>query len=133
MVGLRMREACRGWLVGISVGLAIAFPATIAAQVIDAVRDDGLPVIATVALTAVVLAGAAIGAFVAGRRRRSRWGLRGIAIGAACLFVIAVFGAVRQAVADEETAAFAVPVLTVVGGALGLVGDRAAAAARRRP
>jgi hypothetical protein len=114
------------------VGLAIAFPAAVAAQILDAVADDGLPVLATVALTALVLAGPVAGAFVAGRQRASRWGLRGIAIGAACLLLIAVFGAVRRAVADEETAAFAIPVLTLVGGVLGYIGGRAAAAGRTR-
>jgi hypothetical protein len=128
-----MRAAWRAWLLGLGVGLAIALPPTIVAQVIDAIRDDGLPVIATVALTAVVLAGPVIGGFVTGRQRSSRWGVRGVSIGAACLFLIAVFGAVRQAVADEDTPAFAIPALTLVGGALGLVGERAGAAARRRP
>jgi putative membrane protein (TIGR04086 family) len=127
-----MRAGWRAWLHGVAVSLAVAFPATIVAQVLDAVRDDDLPVVATVGLSLIVLAGPVVGAFAAGRQRRSRWGLRGITIGATCLLLIAVFGAIRQAAADEDPVAFAIPVLAIVGGALGLVGDRAAAAARRR-
>ena len=122
----------RRWATGTGVALAVAFPATVVAQIIDAVADDGLPVVATVILTALVLAGPAIGAFVAGRQRASRWGIRGVAIGATCLLVIGVFGAVRRAVADEDTAAFVIPVLVAVGGLAGWIGDRAAAAGRTR-
>jgi hypothetical protein len=123
----------RRWAIGTGVALAIALPATVVAQVLDAVRDDGLPAPVTVGLTLLVLAGPVVGSFVAGRQRVSRWGLRGIAIGAASLLLISAFGALRRAVADEDVAAFAVPALTVAGGLLGFIGDRAAAAGRTRP
>ena len=128
-----MRAAGRAWLQGFAVALAIAFPPTVVAQIVDAVRDDDIPAAATVVLTLIVLTGPVVGAYVAGRGRRARWGVRGATIGAVCLLVIAVFGAIRQAAADEDTTAFAIPVLAIAGGVLGFVGDRAASAARRRP
>ena len=118
------------WVRGTCVGLAVAFPAVVLAQILDAVLDDGLPAILTVVVIAVVLAAPVVGAFVAGRRDRS--GLLGIAIGATCLFVIAGFGALRRGVADEEVQVWTVPALTIVGGVLGLIGALAAPPGRTR-
>ena len=110
----------RAWVMGTCVALAVSFPAVVVAQILDALLDDDVPAVVTVLLTAVILAGAVVGAFVAGRRDRS--GLVGIAIGATCLFVIAGFGALRRGVADEDVAGWTVPALTVLGGLLGLIG-----------
>ena len=127
-----MRAGWRAWLTGLGVSLAIAFPATVVAQILDALGDDDLPVAVTVALSVIVLAGPVVGAFTAARRRRTRRGVGGVLLGAACLFVIAVFGAIRQEASGDEPTAFAIPVLVITGGLLGLIGDRAAAAGRTR-
>ena len=65
--------------------------------------------------------------------RRASSPLVGIAIGATCLFVISGFGSLLRAAADESTTLALVPLLTVVGGLLGLVGDLAVRAGRTRP
>ena len=120
----------RAWVRGTCVGLAVAFPAVVVAQILDAVLDDGLPAVLTVVVIAIILAGPVVGAFAAGRRDRS--GLLGIAIGATCLFVIAGFGALRRAVADDGVEVWTVPALTVLGGVLGSIGALAASAGRTR-
>jgi hypothetical protein len=120
----------RAWVTGTCAGLAVAFPAVVVAQILDAVLDDGRPALVTVLAIAVILAGPVVGAYLAGRQDRS--GLIGIAIGATCLFVIAGFGALRRGVADEDVAIWTVPALTVVGGVLGLIGALAGQAGRTR-
>ena len=121
----------RPWVTGTCIALAVAFPAVVVAQILDAVLDDGLPAIVTVVLVAVVLAGPVVGASLTGRRASSP--IVGIAIGATCLFLISGFGSLLRAAADESTTLTLVPFLTVVGGLLGLVGDLAARAGRTRP
>ena len=120
----------RGWVLGTGVALAVAFPAVVVAQILDAVLDDGRPAWVTVLLLAVVLAGPVVGAAVAGRRDAS--GLVGIAIGATCLFVASSFGVLRQSVADEDVELWTVPALTLLGALLGLIGALAARAGRTR-
>ena len=120
----------RAWVLGTGVALAVAFPAVVVAQIVDAVLDDGRPSWLTVLLIAVVLAGPVVGAAAAGRQDAS--GLIGIAIGATCLFVIAGFGAIRRSVDDDDVALWTIPALMVVGGLLGLVGGLAAQAGRTR-
>ena len=120
----------RAWVTGTCAGLAVAFPAVVVAQILDAVLDDGRPAVVTVLAIAVILAGPVVGAYLAGRQDRS--GLVGIAIGATCLFVIAGFGALRRGVADEDVAIWTVPALMVVGGVLGLIGALAGQAGRTR-
>ena len=114
------RLLMRAWVTGTCVALAVAFPAVVLAQILEAVLDDGRPGWLTVLLIAVVLAGPVVGASAVGRRDAS--GLIGIAIGATCLFVIAGFGAIRRGVADEDVALWTVPALMVLGGLLGLIG-----------
>jgi hypothetical protein len=120
----------RAWVTGTCIALAVAFPAVVVAQILDAVLDDGLPAVVTVVLVAVVLAGPVVGASLTGRASSP---LVGIAIGATCLFLISAFGSLLRAAADESTTLTLVPLLTVVGGLLGLVGDLAARAGRTRP
>ncbi|MFL6205677.1 MAG: hypothetical protein ACJ739_10035 [Acidimicrobiales bacterium] len=120
----------RRWVLGTAVALAVAFPAVVVARILDAVLDDGLPAALTIALVAMVLAGPVVGGLVAGRRPGS--GPVGIAIGATCLFLISSFGVLLRAAADESVAAYTIPLLTVLGGLLGLVGDLAARAGRTR-
>ena len=121
----------RAWVTGTSIGLAVAFPAVVVAQILDAILDDGRPALVTVLLLAVVLAGPVVGAFVAAGRR-DRGLLVGVAIGATCLFVIAGFGALRRGVADEDVELWTVPALTIIGGVLGAVGVLGSRAARTR-
>ena len=122
----------RAWVTGTCIGLAVAFPAVVAAQILDAILDDGRPALVTVLLLAVILAGPVVGAFVAAGRRDDRGLLIGVAIGATCLFVIAGFGALRRGVADEDVELWTVPALTIIGGVLGAVGVLGSRAARTR-
>jgi len=117
-------------VLGTGVALAVAFPAVVVGQIVDAVLDDGRPGWVTVVVVAVVLAGPVVGAAVAGDRDAS--GLIGIAIGATSLFIVSAFGVVRESVADEDVALWTVPLLTVLGGLLGLIGSLAAQAGRTR-
>ena len=121
----------RRWVLGLGAGLAVSFPAVVVAQILAAVLDDDRPAWATVALATVVLLGPVVGAFVAGRPRGRA--AVGVAIGAACLFVISGFGVLRQSVAGDDAAVWTVPALTVLGGVLGWIGDLAARAGRTRP
>jgi hypothetical protein len=120
----------RAWVMGTCVGVAVAFPAIVVAQILDAVLDDGLPAVVAILVVAVVLAAPVIGAFAAGRQDHR--GLIGIAIGSTCLFVIAGFGALRRGVAGDEVEAWTVPALTVIGGLLGSIGALASQAGRTR-
>ena len=120
----------RAWVLGTAVALAVAFPAVVLAQILDAVLDDGRPGWITVLLLAVVLAAPVVGAAVAAPPQAP--GLTGIAVGATCLFLVAAFGVVRQGVSDEDVALWTVPALTILGGLLGSIGALAAAAGRTR-
>jgi hypothetical protein len=115
---------------GTCVALAVAFPAVVVAQILDSVLDDGLPAVLTVVLIAVVLAAPIVGASTAARTHGG--GPVGIAIGATSLFVITGFAALLRSAADESIAASTIPVLTVLGGLLGLVGALVARAGRTR-
>jgi len=121
----------RAWVTGTCTALAVAFPAVVVAQILDAILDDGRPALVTVLLLAVILAGPVVGAFVA-TGQRTRGLLIGVAIGATCLLVIAGFGALRRGVADEDVELWTVPALTIVGGVLGTVGALGSRAARTR-
>ncbi len=120
----------RTWVTGTCVALAVAFPAVVVFQILDAILDDGVGGWLTVFFIVVVLAGPLTGGVYSGRRDAS--GLIGIAIGATCLFLIAGFGALRRGVADEDVAVWTIPALTVLGGFLGLIGALAAQAGRTR-
>ena len=120
----------RAWVTGTCVALAVAFPAVVIARILDALIDGDLPAVVTVIVVAVVLAGPVVGGYAAGRTDPR--GPVGIASGATCLLLIAGFGALLRAVADESVAVYTIPLLTVLGGLLGFVGDLAARAARTR-
>jgi hypothetical protein len=134
-------------LVGLGVGaaLAVALPAALIAQVLDALSDDGLPGALTAVLAVFVLLGRAAGGWVVSTRPARPSLLIAAVVGLVAVALVEALGVARRSVAGGDVAwggvaavvAFGV-VLAVVGGALGrrTVGrsqPAAPPAARTRP
>lgn len=115
---------------GAGAALAIAFPAALVAQLVDAVADGDDPPVAVFALVPVVLAGTAIGGWVVGRRRPSHPILDGVLAGLAAMALVLGLGIARRAVAGEDVAWATVPTALAIAGVLAALGS---ALARRTP
>lgn len=125
---------------GAGAALAVALPAALLAQVLDALRDDDAGGgIVTYVLASVVLVGVALGGAVAGRagRRghRSSAALAGAASALVAIALVLLLGVTRRLVAGEDVAWATVPATALLAT---LIGAGAAAlgsgpAARTRP
>ena len=113
---------------GAGAALAVAFPASLSAQLIDVFADGDDPPIVVYAFVPVILAAMALGGWVVGRRPGPRPVPHGALAGLVAISVVLGLGVVRQLVADEEAAWSSVPVFLGLGGGLGAAG---AAAGRR--
>jgi hypothetical protein len=119
---------------GAGVALAIALPAALLAQVLDALSDDddggG---VATYVLAVVVLAGTAIGGGIAGRfsgsGRRAPAALLGAGAALVAIALVLALGVTRRLVAGEDVAWATVPATALVAVVLGAT----AAALKARP
>lgn len=132
----------RGRLVvaGAGLALAVSLPASVVAQVVDAVGDGDPPALLSSVLVVLVLAGMAVGGwFVGDRVARADGGARrpaalGAASGLLAIAVVEAIGVARRLVADEDVAWSTIPAVVAVATALAATAAwRAtqAAAARR--
>ncbi len=117
----------------IAVALAIAVPPMLVAQIIDLLTEDDLPGLLTVALSLPVFAGPVVGGLLVGRDASRLPRLQGALLGLLAIGAIALLGALRLRMADEDPPDLIVPVLALWGGLLGLVGATAGHALARRP
>jgi hypothetical protein len=120
---------------GTGVALAVAMPAALAAQVIDALDESTGTPIAVLLLAPAVLAGAFVGGVVVGRRRPPHAVALGAVSGLLALSVVLGLGVARRLVADEVVTWSAVPAWLIAGAALGALGALPAwrRAGRKRP
>ncbi len=108
---------------GAGTALAIAFPAALLAQILDALSDDDPPAY-VFALVPVVLAGALVGGWVAGRRavdapQPARPWVAGALASLAAIGLVLAMGVARRAAADEAIAWSSLPALAALAAALG--------------
>jgi O-antigen/teichoic acid export membrane protein len=121
---------------GVGAALAIALPAALVAQILDARRDEDAgtnPL--TYGLAALVLVGIAVGGGVTGRQRPNGPAAAGAAVGAVAVVIVLVLGIARRLVAGDDVAWATVPGTVVVAAALGAAASALAAraAGRTRP
>jgi predicted permease len=130
-----MSERLAAFAVGAGGALAVSLPATLLAQIVDALRDDDLPAAVTVPLAVVVMAGAVLGGWLVGRRRPRGQALVAAGAGALALGLVTVLGVARREAVGSDTDAWAVPAFMVWGALLASLGSAAGgrAAARTRP
>jgi predicted permease len=120
----------RSVALGIGTALAVALPAVLIVQVVDALSDsDDVPALAY-PFAVLVFAGMAVGGWVVAPRapRAPRW--TGALVGAGAIAVVLAVGIARQIVAGDDVAWGSLPVLTVLAAGFGATG---AALAARRP
>jgi predicted permease len=124
------RPRLRALAAGVGAALAIAVPATLLAQVLDATADDGLADVPLLLLSGVVIAGAALGGWVVARRAVPPVVPLGAAAGLLAITVVQGLGVARRLAADEEVAWHVVPGVLLLGTAAAAV---AALVSRGRP
>ena len=119
---------------GVGLALAVAVPAALLAQVVDAVSDDD-PGLLAYALALVVLAGMAAGGDLVGRRASRAPGQLGAITGLVAIAVVQALGIARRAVAGEDIAWATVPAVAAIAVLLaaGAAARRARRAGRTRP
>ena len=121
---------------GVGAALAIALPAALVAQILDARRDEdaGTSPLLYV-LAALVLCGVAVGGAITGRQRPNRPAPAGAVVGAAAVAIVLVLGIARRLVAGDDVAWATVPGMLVFAAALGAAASAltARAAGRTRP
>lgn len=108
---------------GTGVALAMALPAALLAQVLEALRDNGDGTVVTYVLAVVVLAAMALGGTAVGRHRPERPAVLGTAVGLLAIAAVLAIGIARRVVAGEEVAWTTVPALAVLAMALAAVGS----------
>jgi hypothetical protein len=121
---------------GIGAALAIALPAALVAQILDARHDEDAGTSPLAYLLAVlVLVGVAVGGAVAGRQRAARPAATGALVGAAAVGIVLVLGIARRVVAGEDVAWVTVPGTVGVASGIGAAASALAAraAGRTRP
>ena len=131
-----MSPGVRVIALGAGAALAIALPAALLAQVLEALRDDGTdagPVV--YALAGVVLAGMIIGGVVVGHQHPPRPATSGAITGAAAIVVVLALGVARRLAAGDDVAWGTVPAPIGLAAALAAVASAlsARAAGRKRP
>lgn len=129
-----MSDRVRTWATGVGVALAVSLPATLVAQILDALDDDDLSNPVTVPLSLLVVVGPLAGGWVVGRRRPGRSVLVAALAGATALAAVAALGAARRASAGDDLEAFVVPAMALWGAVLGAAGSALGGrTARTRP
>ena len=114
---------------GVGLALAVAVPAALVAQIVDAVSDD-TPAVVTYPLALVVLLAMAVGGRDVGRTAPAADAPRlGAVTGLLAIAVVQALGIARRAVAGEDVAWATVPAVIVV--AVALAAGAATLAARR--
>jgi hypothetical protein len=109
---------------GAGVALAIALPAALLAQVLEALRDEGDDAgVLTYGLAVVVLAAVGVGGCVVGRQRITHAAVLGAAAGLAAITVVLVLGIARRLVAGDDVAWDTVPATVLLAMALAAVGS----------
>lgn len=114
---------------GAGAALAVALPATLLAQILDATADDGIADAPLLTLSAVVLVGAGVGGWVVAGRRVPPLAPLAAAAGFLAMAVVQGLGVARRALAGEDVAWNVVPVVLLAGTA---VAGLAAVLTRRR-
>jgi hypothetical protein len=110
--------------VGSGAALAVALPAALLAQVLEAVRDGGGGLSGlSYAMAVVVLAGMAIGGWVVGTRAPQAPVLVGAAAGLGAIAVILALGIARRSISGEDVAWRTVPVTASLAIALAATGS----------
>lgn len=110
-------------LMGIGTALGISLVGALVAQIADVLRDeDGLPGWLVALCLAIVLLGPIVGAVVSARRRPPRPISVGAAVGAVTLAAIAGFSVARDAVGGHDTSPRTLPLITLFGAILGVIG-----------
>ena len=119
---------------GVGLALAVAVPAALLAQVVDAGSDDD-PGLLAYPLALVVLVGMAAGGDLVGRRASQAPARLGAITGLVAIAVVQALGIARRAVAGDDIAWATVPAVTVVAVVLaaGAAARRARQAGRTRP
>jgi hypothetical protein len=125
-MGTRLRSVA----VGAAAALALALPATLVAQILDATADDGIGDVPLLALSALVMAGAAVGGWVVARRDVRPRAPLAAAAGLIAMSLVQGLGVARRLVADEDVDWGVVPGVLLLGSA---VAAFAAIVSRRRP
>lgn len=100
---------------GAGAALAVAMPATLLAQILDATADDGIGDAPLLALSAIVLVGAGVGGWVVARRGVPPLVPLAAAAGLAAMVVVQGLGVARRVVADEDVAWDVVPGVLFAG------------------
>jgi TRAP-type C4-dicarboxylate transport system permease small subunit len=109
---------------GAGVALAIALPAALLAQVLEALRDTGDdPGALTYALAVVVLVAVALGGCAVGRQRSAPSALLGAVAGLAAITVVLALGIARRLVAGDDVAWGTVPATAVLAMSLAATGS----------
>ena len=125
-----MGPRVRSVAVGAAVALALALPATLVAQILDATSDDGIGDVPLLLLSAVVLAGSAVGGSVVARRDVEPRAPLAAATGLIAMTLVQVLGVARLIVSDEDVDWGVVPGVLLLGSAVAAL---AATVSRRRP
>lgn len=131
-----MHARVRVVVLGAGAALALALPAALLAQVLDALRDDSRGVDGVVyALAGAVLAGMIVGGVVVGRQRPSRPAVSGALAGGAAIVVVLALGVARRLAGGDEVAWSTVPAPIGASAALAAVASALSArsAGRKRP
>lgn len=137
----------RSRLVGLGVGatLAVALPAALIAQVLDARSENGLPGAVSALIATVTLLGAGVGGWIVGTRpARPSLLVAGLS-GLLAVGLVQALGVVWRTIADEEVAWGGDVLVLVLGGVAAVTGaalgrwaldrsrDQAPPPARTRP
>ncbi len=110
----------RAVALGAGAALAVALPASLAAQLIDVFADGDDPPRVVYALVPVILAAMVLGGWVVGRRAQRA--AMGALAGLVAMAVVLGLGILRQLAADEHVTWSAVPTLAALASGLGAAG-----------
>ena len=113
---------------GAGLALAVAMPAALIAQVLDAVTDDD-PGLLAYPLSLIVLGGVALGGRAVAQRTADRPIRLGALAGLLAITVVQVLGVLRRSAGGDDVAWSTVPVVTLL--AVGLAAAAAALTARQ--
>lgn len=106
---------------GVLAALAVAVPAVLIGQIVDAISDDGAGSLLFVVLGLVVVA-FGVGGFVAARRHPMVPLANGAAAALGAYAVVQIIAVIRLIVAGDDVAWAAVPLFTLVAILAGVIG-----------
>lgn len=120
-------------LVGAAIALAIAVPAAIGAQVLDAHDSIDDNTLWQLLLVGVILVGLGVGGHQAAVRRLDAPLPNGAAAAVAAYVVVQVVAVVRLVTADDDVEWLSIPFFVLVAAACGVAGGLVADHLARRP